>query len=175
MGSSARRIDGAAQQREDLVARVRVVVAGRLVCEDDGRARDECARDRDALTLTTGKLIWPVLNTVAELNALESLDGPLPSFVCRDAGVDEWKLDVVQRRRAWEEIEGLKDEADLAVPDAGELVLILVGNESATQPVLAGCWSVEAADEIHQCRFSRPGRTHDRHVLVATDRDVDST
>ncbi len=49
-----------AQQREDLGARLRVEVAGRLVGEDDGRPRDQRAGDRDALLLATGELGGPV-------------------------------------------------------------------------------------------------------------------
>ena len=45
-----------AQQREDLRARLRVEVAGRLVGEDDRRPADERAGDRDALALAAGEL-----------------------------------------------------------------------------------------------------------------------
>ena len=54
-----------AQELEDLAARLRVEVAGRLVGEDDGRARDERARDRDALLLAARELGRAVVQPVA--------------------------------------------------------------------------------------------------------------
>src|SRR5512138_181162 len=44
------------EQRHDVVARCRVEVAGRLVCEQHLRFRDDCARNRNALLLSAGKL-----------------------------------------------------------------------------------------------------------------------
>src|SRR6476619_2191428 len=80
----------------------------------------------------------------------------------------------MERRRARKQVECLEYESDLAIPDAGELVLVLLRNQGSVQPVLSPVRSIEAADQIHQRRFSRSGGTHDRHVLVSTDRDVDA-
>jgi hypothetical protein len=40
-----------------------------------------------------------------------------------DAGVDQGQLDVVQRVGAGQQVEGLEDEADLAVADVGQFVV----------------------------------------------------
>ena len=42
----------------------------------------------------------------------------------RDAGVDQRQLDVVQRGGARQQVERLKDEADLLVADARQLVVV---------------------------------------------------
>ena len=147
VGSSARRIDGWLHER---------------------------ARDRDALALTAGELVRPVMDSVSELNALECFRGSLSPLVRSDAGVNERQLDVVQRGRARQQVEGLEHEADLAISDARELVLVLVGNELAGQPVFAGVGSIEAADEVHQSRLSGAGWSHDGDVLVSADGDVDA-
>ena len=54
-------LDCQAKQFEDLTARLRVEVAGRLVREDDRRLGDERAGNRDALLLSAGELGRPVL------------------------------------------------------------------------------------------------------------------
>ena len=59
------------KQVEDLAARLRVEVAGRLVGEDDRRARDERARDRDALLLSAGELGRAVLAPVGEADVVD--------------------------------------------------------------------------------------------------------
>ena len=55
-----------AEQLEDLAARLRVEVAGRLVGEDHRRARDERSRDRDPLLLAARELGGPVVKPVAQ-------------------------------------------------------------------------------------------------------------
>ena len=55
-GRLAEVVDRFAEQREDLVARSRVEVAGRLVGEEHRRPGDERPRDRDALLLAAREL-----------------------------------------------------------------------------------------------------------------------
>jgi hypothetical protein len=54
-----------------------------------------------------------VRHAVCELDGGERLFGPLLALDRGDARVDERQLDVVQGRRAREQVEGLEDEADL--------------------------------------------------------------
>ncbi len=51
---------------------------------------------------------------------------------------------------AGEQIEGLKDEADLLVADAGELVVVQLADQLAVEPVFALGRGVKAADEVHE-------------------------
>ena len=114
-----------------------------------------------------------MLDAIAKLNALQRFDCPLSSFVAGDPGINERQLDVVESGGARQQVERLKDEPDLAIAYARQLVLVLVGDKRATEPVFAGGGRVEAADQIHQRRFPRSRRTHDRDVLIAANRDVD--
>ena len=72
------------------------------------------------------------------------------AFAGTDPGVDKRQFDVVQSSRAREQVEGLKDEADLFVADAREFVVVHVGDELAVDPVAPFARRVEAADQIHQ-------------------------
>ena len=61
----------------------------------------------------------------------------------------------MQRGGAGEEVEGLEDEADLLVANAGELVVVELGDVVAVEPVAALGGGVEAADEVHQALICR--------------------
>ena len=61
------------EQIHDLLARLAVERAGRLVGEDQPRLADQRARDRDALLLTARHLRRQVVGPVAQADALEVL------------------------------------------------------------------------------------------------------
>src|SRR4029079_6203724 len=90
------------------------------------------------------------------------------------AGVDQRQLHVVQRGRARKQVEGLKDEPDLLIADAGQLVVVLLAHLLAVQQVAALARRVQAADQVHQRGLARARGPHDRDVLAAFDFDVDS-
>ena len=96
------------------------------------------------------------------------------ALVGRHAGVDQRQLDIVQRGGAREQVEGLENEADFLVADARQLVVDHLADQIAVDVVLALGRRVETADQVHQGRFARPGRSHDRDVLAALDLDIDA-
>ena len=63
--------------------------------------------------------------------------------------VEHRKLDVLQRRRARQEIESLEHEADFLIADVGELIAIQLRNVHAVQVIAAARWMVEAAEDVH--------------------------
>src|SRR5688500_7510709 len=107
------------EQREDLGARLRVEVTGRLVGEQARRIRDERARDRDALALAARELIRQVVGAVCEPHAREHALGLGFALGQRQAAVDQRLHDVLQRAGARQQIEALKDEPDFLVADVG--------------------------------------------------------
>ena len=73
-----------AEQADDLAAGVGVEVAGRLVGQEDARPIDEGAGDGGPLHLAAGQLARPVVEPMAEADAVEQLDGPVAA--ARGAG-----------------------------------------------------------------------------------------
>ena len=65
------------QQLHDLVAGLRVEVAGRLVGQDDVRVVDQDAGDGHALLLAAGELHRPVVEPVAQADQLGQVDAAL--------------------------------------------------------------------------------------------------
>ncbi len=96
------------------------------------------------------------------------------AFGSRDPRVDQGQLDVAQRRGPREQVEGLKDEPDLLVADAGQLDVIEARHLTAVEHVRARGRRVEATDQVHQGRLARSGGPHDRQVLAGLDLEVDS-
>ncbi len=72
-----KRVDGVAHELEDLGARGRVEVAGRLVGEQDGRTRRERPGDGDALLLAAGELAGRCLSRSARPTLARSSSMPL--------------------------------------------------------------------------------------------------
>src|SRR6266550_1341440 len=132
----------------------RVEISSRLVREKNRRLVHESARDCNTLALSARELIWPVSDAIAELNALESRGRATTALVCRNSGVNERQLHVVQRARARKQVECLKNKSDLAIAYARELVIGFGGYQVSVQPVLTSVGGVEASNEIHQRGFS---------------------
>src|SRR5687768_1902539 len=116
-----------------------------------------------------------VIHAIGQLDAVERLPRALLPLVRRDAGVHERELDVVQGRRAREQVERLKDEPDLLVSDARELVVRHGRDLRAVQPVFAGRRRIQAADDVHERRLAGSRRTHDGHVFIAPDGEIETT
>ena len=62
-----------AQQVHDGVAVVRIQVSGRLICQQDGRLSNQCARHSDSLLLASGELRRIMAHAMHHSNTLERL------------------------------------------------------------------------------------------------------
>jgi len=162
------------EESHDLIAGLGVEVAGGFVGEDDGGAINEGSGDGDALALTAGELVGLVHHAGAETDGLEDIFGTFGAVGGRGAVVNEGQLDVVERGGTSEKVEGLEDEADFFIANAGELVVVELGDVVTIEPVAALGWGVEATDEVHQRRFARAGGPHDGDVFVVADAEIDA-
>ena len=77
-----------------------------------------------ALALAARELVGLVAGAVGEVDHGQGLPGALQALDLGDPGVDEGQLDVVEGGGARQQVEGLEDEADLAVADRGQLVVV---------------------------------------------------
>jgi hypothetical protein len=80
-----------------------------------------------------------VVHALAEADPLERPARPLAALAARQAGVDQRQLDVVQRVGARQQVEGLEDEADLLVADAGELLVACRGSRAGSSASTCRC------------------------------------
>ena len=108
-------------------------------------------------------------HAIREADIAQRGERDLAALIESHAGVNQRQLDIPQRTRSREEIEGLKDEADLAIADLGEFVVVHLADAVPVQFIRAGGRRIEAAEHIHQRRFSRARRPHDRDVFATLD------
>src|SRR4030095_17189415 len=83
--------------------------------------------------------------------------------------VEERQLDVLERRRARQEIKALENETKLAIANVGQLIAVETGNIEAIEQVAAVSWAIEATEQIHQGGFPRTTRAHKGDKLTARD------
>ena len=132
-------VRGFAQQADDLVAGLRVQVAGRLVAQDQRRVGDHRPRQRNTLLLAAGKLRRAVLAAIGQTHTGQRLVGPLQGRCTRHAVQDERHGDVLPRREHGDQVEELEDEADARAAQRRERVVVQraqVGVAKQTLPLV---------------------------------------
>src|SRR6266481_5877964 len=157
------------EQGHDLIAGLRIQVAGGFVGQDDRGLIDQGAGNGNALTLAAGELVRLVIHARSQVNGLQCAFCPRNSLFRRRTAVDEWQLDVVQRGSSRQQVEGLEDEADFFVANTGGFVVVQLADQISIEPVAPFAGRIQAADQVHQGGFAGPRRSHDGHILAALD------
>src|SRR6185312_8696018 len=92
----------------------------------------------------------------------------------RQAGVGERQLDLRERARARNEVEALEDEAELAVADVGEVVVVEGAHVDRVEQVAAPGRRVEAAEDVHERALAAARAAHHRDEVAALDAQRDA-
>jgi hypothetical protein len=150
-----------------------LLVESRLVGEHDRRRSHHRPGDRHALLLAAGELRRVVLHAVRHADALERLLHPLLALRRGHAAVGERQLDVLVHRQVADEVEGLEDEADLAVADARPVGHAQVGDRLRVERVAPLGRRVEETEQREQRRLAAARGPGDRHELPVLDLQVD--
>src|SRR3989338_943043 len=160
------------EQLHDLLAAVRVEVAGGFIGQQHPRFGDDGARDRHALLLSARELAGGVVLPAFESHLFER---PRLSGVARGGGlaaVDQRQLHVFLRRRARQQVEALEHEAQVAPPQARALIAAERLHLHALEFVGAGGGHVQAAQRVHRRGLARSAGTHDGDELPLLDVQV---
>ena len=107
----------------DFDSRLTVQVTGRLIGKDDRRLRSNCSGYSNTLLLSTGKLVWSVIHTVFQSNFRQCFPGNLFSLLLSKSAVDQWKFYISKCIQVWNQIESLKDEANLVIADIRQFIV----------------------------------------------------
>ena len=115
-------------------------------------------------------------SAVRQADAGQHLAAAVVSFLRgqrRGRAVKQRQHDILQRAGAGQQIEVLEHEADAPAADVGQLRFGQMRHVAALKDVLAAGRPVEAADDVHQGRLARPGRSHDGDEFAAIDGNAD--
>src|SRR5205085_4550608 len=103
----------------------------------------------DALLLAARELARHVRRAIGEADAGERAPRALVLLGEWQRPVEERQLDVLERGRARQQVEGLKDEADAAVADLGTRVAVERRDLDAGEAIAAARRPIEAAEDVH--------------------------
>ena len=151
---------------QDLAGRAGVEVAGRLVGQDHRRVGHQRSGDRHPLLLSARQLGGEMVDPVGQAHLGQRGQRPLPALVAAQPGVGQRQLDVAERSRARDQIEALEDEADLAVAQIRQVVLVGAADVESVEAVDAAARRIQAAEDVHQRGLAAARAAHDRHVLA---------
>src|SRR5262249_40089430 len=147
--------------------RLLIEIARRLISQQQVRLVDERASDCHALLLSSRQLRRLVVEAVAETDGFER--PPAKSFDVVPTGIQERQLHLLQSRRSWKHVKQLKDEADSLVSESRFRVHVELRDVRAIQKVSTSVRPVEQAEDIHQCRLTRPRLADNRNEVAAVD------
>src|ERR1700687_5951868 len=75
---------------------------------------------------------------------------------------------------ARDEVEALKDEADLAVAGRSQLLIVQTPDVHAVEQVTPGGGYVQTTDDVHERALAAAGAAHDGHVVAWLDDERDT-
>ena len=123
---------------------------------------------------------WPPESCIGRCLARLSISTSCSASIARSrrsraptAGVDHRQLDVLQHAELRQQIEELKHEPDLPIPDARQLAHRGGGDLGAVELDAAFARRIEAAEDVHERGFAAARRADDGDEFAAVDVEVD--
>ena len=163
------------QEPQDRPSCCRVEIASGFICKQERGVTHERPSNCNTLLLPAGELAWAVREAVREFNSIEDRIGSSMSLCPRNALIEERHFNILDDRQLWNQIEGLKDEADPPPPNGAELGVFHVSDILAVEQIRALGRSIKTANNIHQRALARTALPHDTHVLPLLDVQIDAT
>ena len=163
-----------ADEPQNVGAGLRVEIACRLVRQQDRRIHRQRARNGDALALSARQLVRKMVHARGQLHEVEQLARAIVDLLPRPAAQVQRQRHVLDARQARQQIEELKDEAELVPPHRRQPIVCEAVEALAVERDGARRRPVQPADEIQQRRFSRSRGPDDRDHLPLRnlERDV---
>ncbi len=160
------------QMVDDRLAGGAVEIAGRLVGQQQRRAGDEGARDRDALLLAARQLAGIVPQAMPEPDPSQRRLGQregvaMPSQFERDR-------DVLARRHRRQQVKALEHDPDMTPPQPRQPAFVEAAQVLPGHDDPPGARPLDAGDDHHQARLARSRRADQRDRLAGRDGERDA-
>src|SRR5881409_592270 len=160
------------EQLHHRLAIARIEVAGRFVCEQNRRPASESARDRDTLLLATRELAGQMFCAMRHAHALQGFGHKRFAIAGARAPVGQRQFDVFENRQIADQIKALKDETDLAIPNARALCEREIRDLMAFQRITAIRRSIEQAENRKQRGLAATRRSSDGNIFALPNIEV---
>src|SRR5207302_11016818 len=160
------------EQLHHRLAIARIEVAGRFVCEQNRRPAGESARDRDTLLLATRELARQMFCAMRHAHALQGFGHKRFAIAGARAPVGQRQFDVFENRQIADQIKALKDETDLAIPNARALCEGEIRDLMAFQRITAIRRSIEQAANRKQRGLAATSRSSNDSIFVFANIEV---
>ncbi len=162
-----------AHEVNELSGIARIEIGGGFVGEDKRGAVHDGAGDGNTLALSAGEEVGPLICAGGEADVLERFSNASAAFVGAYSLNQQGVLNVFAGGEDGDEVEGLKDEADLfAAQHRGLRRTETRGVHSVDENAAAG-GLVDAPDEVQQGRFAATAGAGDGEEFASIDAEVD--
>ncbi|AIB13926.1 hypothetical protein ABAZ39_18485 (plasmid) [Azospirillum argentinense] len=142
------------QRGHDVLGRLAVEIAGRLIRQQNGGLTDQRPGDRHTLALAARHLVREMVQAVGQTDLFQSGLGTRQRLPPEHSPIQQRHGDVVERRQAGKQVKRLEDEADFPVADVGEVIAGSRSKVAPTEQQPPGAWPVQKPHEGHQRAFS---------------------
>ena len=109
------------------------------------------------------------MHPVAEANDAQGGLHALLPLIAAETREQQRQLHVFKRRQHRDEIEGLKNKADVLIPPVGKLRLVELRHVHPLHETFAARGPVNARDDVQQSGFAGTRRPHQREKLARRD------
>src|SRR5256885_7729534 len=89
--------------------------------------------------------------------------------------VKQRQLDIFQRGSAREQVKTLENKTKFVIPNVGKLITIEPRNVDTIEEITPLSWTVEAAEEIHERRFTGTACAHESDEFAASNLERNAT
>ena len=161
------------QQVVQVLGRVLVEIAGRLVGQEERRPHHERAGDRDALLLAARQHARPVLEALGEADALEQARGALAALGGRLARDAQRHLGVLDRAELRQQVVELEHEPHVLVAERDHRLVREAAELDLVDADRARVGRVEPAQDVQQRALADARRSDDGHHLAALEREIE--
>jgi len=146
---------------------VPVEVACRFVGEQQSRRIDQCAGDHNPALLAAGHIAGVGIRTVGEADSGEEDIGSCVGLGAIHRATGECRdRNVVHCRQIRQQARELKDEADVAAAEIGQLRLGQTPDVRPIEPQFPSAGAGQRAEHREKGRFARTGPADDRDELA---------
>ncbi len=143
----------------DLGSGCLVEIAGGFIGKQKGRLGGKSPSQGNALLFAAGELAWQVGEPLPEPNRLQNFRraGARLGKTCKLEG----DCDVFQRRHGWDQMKGLKDDADFFAAEPRKPAFIKGGDLHPVEANASRTCPFQSGNHHEKRSFSRPRRSYD--------------